>query len=113
MNIRQYSFGRITIEGRTYTKDVIVYPDSVHSPWWRKEGHILHVADLETIMQSPATCLVIGTGYNGAMHVPEDTLQHLRSRGFDVIVKKTQDAVTYYNGIPDTSNVIAALHLTC
>lgn len=113
MNITRYSFGSITIEGTTYTKDVIIHPDFVHSPWWRKEGHVLSIDDLETALQSGVTGIIIGTGYSGSMQVPEETLQQLRSRGLTVTVKKTQDAVDCYNGIPDTRKVIAALHLTC
>ncbi len=36
MKISDYSFGNITINGETYTKDVIIYPDRIFSLWWRK-----------------------------------------------------------------------------
>jgi hypothetical protein len=37
--IDKYSFGSITIDGRTYDTDVIIYPERIDDRWWRKEGH--------------------------------------------------------------------------
>ena len=113
MKVTQYSFGSITIEGTTYTKDVIIHPDFVHSPWWRKEGHLLQIDDLGIVLQGGVPDLIIGTGYNGALKVPDKTLQYLQSRGFTVTVKKTPEAVDCYNWSSDTKHVMAALHLTC
>ena len=45
MKIDSYSFGRIVINGKTYTSDVIIFPDKVDASWWRKEGHLLQLAD--------------------------------------------------------------------
>jgi len=33
MHISDYRFGRIVIDGKTYTSDVIVYPDRVDPSW--------------------------------------------------------------------------------
>ena len=41
MRIDRYAFGNIVIDGKAYTKDVIIFPDRVYSPWWRKDGHFL------------------------------------------------------------------------
>ena len=46
MNIEDYRFGRVVIDGRAYTSDVIVFPDRVKDNWWRNEGHELCPADL-------------------------------------------------------------------
>jgi len=50
MKIDQYAFGKIVIDGKTYTSDVIIYPEKVDASWWRKEGHRLQPADLEKIV---------------------------------------------------------------
>jgi len=41
--IEHYSFGRIVIDGKEYTKDLIIYPDKIRANWWRKEGHKLRL----------------------------------------------------------------------
>ncbi|MCL4456783.1 MAG: Mth938-like domain-containing protein [Nitrospirae bacterium] len=113
MKIDHYSFGRITIEGRTYTSDVIIYPDHVDSSWWRKEGHYLQAADLTDIVNAKPNILIIGTGYSGVMAVPKETLEFIRSKGIEVRIERTEKAVELYNSIQKDKKVIAALHLTC
>jgi hypothetical protein len=113
MKIEHYSFGRITIDGKTYTSDVIIYPDRVDSSWWRKEGHLLQIADLKDIMSVKIPVLIIGTGFYGTMRVPKETLEYLKSNKIEVYIEKTQKAVGLYNEIASTKPAIAALHLTC
>ena len=37
--IESYGFGRMKIDGVTYTSDLIIFADHVKSDWWRIEGH--------------------------------------------------------------------------
>ncbi len=111
--IENYRFGRITIDGRDYTGDVIVYPDRVDDEWWREEGHSLCMADLEDILDIGPDVLVIGTGANGLMAVPEDVRRELRARGIEPRPAPTAEACDLYNELAGESTVIAALHLTC
>ena len=111
--IDEYEFGKIVIEGKTYTSDVIIFPDSVMGSWWRKEGHNLCLEDLESVLANPPEVLIIGTGYGGAMHVPQEVLKDLVSRGIKVIVEPTRKAVNSYNELSQKQKTVAALHLTC
>ena len=114
MNIERYAFGKITVEGQTYTKDVIICPRKVESPWWRREGHRLAVSDLDAILQACPAVLVVGTGYFGRMRVPQETLDFLESRGIRVHVAETNDAVALFNRLQEEcADTVAALHLTC
>lgn len=113
MKIEHYSFGRIIINGRTYTSDVIIYNDRVDSSWWRREGHCLQVADLTDVINAQPGILVIGAGYSGAMAVSEETLEFIQLKGIDIYVEKTEKAVELYNRLQKDKKVIAALHLTC
>ncbi len=113
MVIEHYSFGRITIDGKTYTSDVIIYPRRVDSSWWRKEGHNLQIADLADVIQATPQILVIGTGDLGVMRVPKETVSHLVSKGIEVHVERTDEAVELFNKLQKDKVVIAALHLTC
>lgn len=113
MNIEDYAWGKITIDGKTYTSDVIVYPDRVDASWWRKEGHNLHVDDLKDVIAARPECLVIGMGALGAMKVPRETIAHLESQGIRVYAEKTGEAVELFQRLRKERSVIAALHLTC
>jgi hypothetical protein len=120
MKIEHYSFGNITIDGKSYTSDVIIYPDRVDSSWWRKEGHNLHVEDLKDVVKAQPSILVIGAGAYGVMRVSREIIAHLESKGIKVHASKTSEAVDLFNKLQSkigeggkTEVVIAALHLTC
>ncbi len=113
MKIDHYSFGKIIIDGKTYTMDLIIYPDRIDPSWWRKEGHLLQIEDLSEVIKEKPDILIIGTGYNGVMRVPEETVVNLRSKGIEVIIKKTTEAVEVFNNMKGDKKVIAAFHLTC
>ena len=102
----------MVVDGESYTKDVLILPDKVLSPWWRIEGHNLSPEDLTEVINAEPEVLVIGTGAMGVMQVPEGTLRHLREKGVEVIIKRTGAAVDEFNRLSG-KNAIAAFHLTC
>jgi hypothetical protein len=57
---------------------------------------------------------VVGTGYDGRMQVPEETLHGLRRAGINVRVADMGAAVEVFNRLQQTcARSVAALHLTC
>jgi len=114
MHIDDYRFGSITIDGSEFIQDVIIFPDHVQASWWRRQGHYLHIEDLEAVLQSPPATLIIGRGFSGAMQVPDEVVKELKGRGIEVHVEKSREAVALYNRLaPGEANLVAALHLTC
>ncbi len=113
MRIEDYSFGRIVIDGKTYTRDLIIYPDRIDPSWWRKEGHLLQMEDLGDILKEKPEILIIGTGYSGVMTVPQSLIERLKREGIEVIARNTPQAVEIFNQMDKSRRIIAALHLTC
>lgn len=113
MHIDSYGFGKIVIDGEVYTSDVIIYTDHVDASWWRKEGHYLEKADLKDIVEAQPEALVVGTGSLGVMKVPEETVHFLLSKGVEVHIEKSAEAVEVFNSLAGKKNVISAFHLTC
>ncbi len=111
--IDSYSFGKISIDGKEYRTDVIVLQDRVEDGWWRKEGHQLHIKDIEPFLRNGLNVLVIGTGAHGMMKVLPETKRFFESRGIEVIIEKTAEACKIYNKLSKSKSVVAALHLTC
>jgi len=111
--IEFHDFGKITINGKRYTTDVIIFPDHVRDNWWRNQGHSLSIEDLREVVQAKPEVLIVGTGYNGCMKVPDEVLEHFTSRSIEVIVEKTGEACKTYNRVASTKRVVAAFHLTC
>lgn len=113
MNIEHYSFGRIVIDNKTYTSDLIIYPNKIDSSWWRKEGHLLQIDDLVDVLKENPEIIIVGTGYSGVMKVSPEVLRLLESKSIDVIIEKTPNAVNTFNQISKYKRTIACLHLTC
>ncbi len=114
MRINSYSFGKIVIDGESYSNDLIIFPDKIVSDWWRKEGHSLCPDDLKKVFEQSVDILIIGTGASGVMSIPEDTKKVIESKGIKIIVLKTKKACKKFNElIEKDENVAAGLHLTC
>lgn len=114
--IEGYGFGRITVNGRTFYHDVIIYPEGVDGDWWRKEGHILSPEDLPAILSRRPDILIVGTGASGVMKVPEEVVERLKEQGIAVKVMDTRRACEEYNRLVKREKgkrIVAALHLTC
>jgi hypothetical protein len=110
--IEGYGFGRVTIDGREETRDVIVLPERVVRGWWRREGHGLVLEDLDGVLEELPERLLVGTGAYGRMRPDPGALEVLRARGIEVEVLPTADAVRRYAEL-DAGKTAAALHLTC
>ncbi len=112
-HVDSYSFGRISIDGRVYTKDLIITPDKVLADWWRKQGHNLHPEDLKEIERLTPQTLIIGCGANNVLKVPRSTRDWIASKGVELIDLPTKEACERYNRLASESLVVAGLHLTC
>ena len=115
MEIQAYTFGRMVIDGRAYTADLILYPDRVDPSWWRREGHRLALEDLQGVLEAQPEVLVVGTGYWGRMKVPAEVQQALEAQGIHVEVAPTREAVTRFQTWQKRgrTRVVGAFHLTC
>ena len=110
--VEGYRFGRVLVDGKEQTKDVIVLPERVLSNWWRKDGHGLVLADLDEVLEELPPHLIVGTGAYGQLRPDPRSLDELRDRGVEVEALPTADAVRRYSEL-DSSRTAAALHLTC
>jgi hypothetical protein len=114
MKVQAYDFGKINVNGKTYTSDVIIVPEEVRGGWWRKEGHRLQIEDLTDIIEAKPDVLVVGTGYYGRMSIPSETKLYIESKGIELRTAKTSEAVKEFNNLQkEIGRVVAALHLTC
>ncbi len=114
MKIDNYSFGKLVLDGKIYESDIIIYPGKVDSSWWRREGHYLCIEDIRDVIKEKPDVVIIGTGYYGAMTVPQETIDYLKK--VQVIVKKTPEAVQLFNDISlkeTNKKIVAMFHLTC
>jgi hypothetical protein len=111
--VNAYSFGQITIGDQNYTSDIILFPDRIFSPWWRKEGHNLCLEDLAEIPFENYDVLIVGTGFFGMMKVSSDVRIFMKEKKIQLLIQKTKDAIHKYNEIAQQKRVVGVFHLTC
>lgn len=104
----------MTVDGKKYTNDLIIFPERVRPEWWRKEGHLLSISDLEEIIEYSPEELVIGKGAMGVMRVPDEVVEEVKSQGIEVTCANTKEASQIFNEKKaQGKRVVGAFHLTC
>jgi hypothetical protein len=111
--IDSFRFGQVVIDGMAYSRDVIILPQRILPDWWRQEGHILHLADLDPVLEVSPGILIIGQGTFSRMRAAEDAVRGLQDAGIELIALPTKEACQRYNVLRESGDVAAALHLTC
>jgi len=113
--IDSYRFGRISINRKPYTKDVIIFPDRVQANWWRKEGHLLQLDDIVSAIEeaNPAD-VVVGRGKFGMMAISSEVKEYLQSKDIVLHAEKSDKAIGIFNQFVSSGKcVLGAFHLTC
>ena len=111
--IESYSFGKMKFQGKVFTKDLILLPDQILSPWWRTSGHRITVDDLSVVFSYTFEILVLGTGYYGLVKIDQEVFEQAKQKKFSIITAKTSKAVKLFNKNYLTKTTVGAFHLTC
>ncbi len=115
--ITSYAFGKMTIGTRSFSSDLIIFPDSsILDNWYRRSGHLLEMADLKSLVDEKPDLIITGTGAYGKMALAPGLEAELDSLGIEIRVMDTPEAVALYNKLirDDASKSLSAcFHLTC
>ena len=113
MEIEEYDFGYMVVNGKRYSSDLIILPNKIIVNWWRKEGHKLYLEDIAKYFFQGMDTILVGTGYYGYMKIQDDLKSYIQTRGLNLIEAKTGEAVKTFNNIQNKEKILAAFHLTC
>lgn len=114
MRIERYSFGRISIDGKTYQQDIKIVGNRVIPDWWRKSGHRVAIEDIEDILAVHPEIVVFGKGDPGRMDLEPEVAERLREDGIELIELPTARAAEEFNRlVEENRHVAAGFHLTC
>ncbi len=114
MEIKNLSFGSITIDGETYRKDVVIDNGRVKKrkkAESKKYSHMFGHTPLSPDENIPWKCrhLIIGTGHSSSLPVMEEVHNIALRKGVKLHIMSTPEAIKHIND-PDTNLI---LHLTC
>jgi hypothetical protein len=112
--ITDFSFGKIVVNGKTYSDDIKIIRGQVISDWWRKRGHRVDVEDVAAILESRPDIVVIGKGSPGLMKSSSSLRDYLNVNNVELIEKKTAKAIEVFNKLyQEGKRVAAGFHITC
>jgi hypothetical protein len=111
------SWGRMEVEGLGVGKDFKLYPGGGRAWDWAETGtgHPpgIQAADVEELVASGATTVVLSQGMNKQLHVHPDTYRYLEERSITVRVAETREAVKIYNDLTERTLVAGLFQSTC
>lgn len=117
MKARFVEFGEVEIDGKRYTKDVVIEGGRVRKrdkgPSKPRKAEFGHTP-LTAAEAIPWQCqrLIIGTGAQGSLPVTEDVYARARDEGVTLVVVPTREACKLLSAA-DLGTTNAILHLTC
>lgn len=112
--ITEFSFGRIIVNGKTYTNDIKIIHGQVITDWWRKSGHRVAVEDITDVLAAEPEVVVIGKGSPGLLKTTASLRDHLAVNQIELIEKKTSKAIEMFNGLIQRGRKVAAgFHISC
>lgn len=113
--IEKCGFGKIEIDGRVYTSDLMILPGGeVAAKWRRIRGHHLVLEDIQRLLDARPGIIVAGTGIYGRMRIDPTLEAYLTDGGIELIAQPTEAAAQIYNDLTGGAKSVAGcFHLTC
>ncbi|KXB06957.1 hypothetical protein AKJ52_01270 [candidate division MSBL1 archaeon SCGC-AAA382C18] len=124
MDIDASSFGNISIDGKRYDYDVVVYPSTIERRkkqiTKRQHGtsHKFSKKELEEYLRKieadEIEILYVGQGHNGRLGLLEEARNLLREKSIDFVELKTSEAAEkFMDDERPRENKMAIFHTTC
>jgi hypothetical protein len=115
--ITHLSWGRLEVDGFPVFKDAKLYPGGAREWDWSETGTHhrpgIQMADVEDLLESGATVVILSKGMHEDLQTPAKTLHALDQMGVNVHVMQTKEAVELYNRLCGKELVGALIHSTC
>jgi hypothetical protein len=112
------AFGSITIEGKTFTHDVIIRLSGQVEKRKKKlskvvygTSHVMSLAEAKHIYEGGTKCIIIGTGQQGNVTLSEEAEDYFKRKKCQARLLTTPKAIRVWN--EDEGAVIGVFHVTC
>ena len=120
MKIDSTEFGSITIDGTTYSHDILVQLSGEVVKRKKKlskkyygTSHIISLEEAEFVYEKGCDTLVLGTGQYGNVKLSPEAAEFFEHHGCRVILMPTPDAIEAYNKTRGKAKAIGLFHVTC
>ncbi|MEM7822858.1 MAG: MTH938/NDUFAF3 family protein [Candidatus Aenigmatarchaeota archaeon] len=112
VKIDSTSFGEITIDGKTYDSDMIVWWDGKVE--YREKSHVFGLDEYARIATRRPECIIIGTGQMGIVRIEQQVFDMAREQGIEIYVETSPKAIKIFNAFVNSGKkTVAVIHVTC
>lgn len=113
-HIDETGFGRMVVDGRTFSGDLTIIAGKPRPNWRRKQGHVADIQDLAEVLAARPEVLVLGTGVSGLLRPAPDLAARLAQASIRLEAAPTAQAAQRFNELSSQgADVAGAFHLTC
>ncbi len=116
--IDKFSFGSIIIDGKKYSRDVLILADGTVRK--RKGGflmfgsHGIKKEEVEELAEDMPEAVIIGTGTSGKASLAPEVEGWAKEKNLKLMVQPSHEAVSKLNELIKQKKKVAALiHITC
>jgi hypothetical protein len=120
MKIDSTEFGSITVNGTTYTHDILIQLSGEVVKRKKKlskqhygTSHIISPEEAAFVFEKGCDTLVLGSGQYGNVTLSPEAAEFFEHHGCRVILKPTPDAIETYNKAIRKAKAIGLFHVTC
>ena len=120
MKIDSTEFGSITVNGTTYTHDILIQLSGEVVKRKKKlskqhygTSHIISLEEAAFVFEKGCDTLVLGSGQYGNVTLSPEAAEFFQRHGCRVILLPTPDAVETYNKAGGKARAIGLFHVTC
>jgi hypothetical protein len=118
MKIDNTAFGSITIDGKTYSHDVMIRLSGKVEKRKKKlskkifgTSHTISLDEAQFIYEKGAELLILGTGQYGNVHLSPEAAEFFGRKACKVLAESTPEAIDAFNQAK--KHKIGLFHVTC
>jgi hypothetical protein len=115
--IEEFRFGTIVVDGRTYTRDILILPDGTvklrEDVFLNFVNHIVKQNEIIELLKANPELIVVGTGTDAKVKLSFNVERLIAESKVDLIALPSPQAIERYNQLVDKGKQVAALiHIT-
>ena len=111
MKISHYEFGKILVNGKEYTKDIVIKNNKVTLRKTENRHAVTH-DEIDKLIREEPDIIIIGLGNNSVAKIEESAREHIAESKIELFTADTPKAVERFNE-SEGKNIAAIFHLTC
>ncbi len=112
VRIDSTKFGEITVDGKTYYSDMIIWWDGKVE--YRPKSHHFGLEEWVVLAAKKPHIVIIGTGQSGVVEIDERVPELAKQQKVEFWAEPSPRAVQLFNAFIDQGKrVVAVIHVTC